>query len=49
MAARHRRVRARLIDKHEAGKVQLGLTRLPKRARERDVGPILFSREDRFF
>lgn len=49
MAARHRRVRAGLIDKHQRCEVELGLSRPPERACKRDVGAILLSREDRFF
>ena len=49
MAARHRRVRAGLIDEHQQSRVKIGLPGLPKRTRECDIGPILLSCEDRFF
>jgi hypothetical protein len=49
MAARHRRVRAGLIDKYQRGEVEIGLRRPPELAGEGDIGPILFSREERFF
>lgn len=49
MAARHRRVRAGLIDEYQRGEVEIGLRRPPEFAGKGDIGPILFSREERFF
>lgn len=49
MAAGHRRVRAGLIDKYQRGRVEVRLCRPPEFTRQSNVGPVLFSREDRFF
>lgn len=49
MAARHRGVRAGLVDEYQRCKVETGLRRLPEFAGQSDVRPILLSREDRFF
>ncbi|HEX7849235.1 MAG TPA: hypothetical protein VF485_05825 [Sphingomonas sp.] len=49
MAARHRRVRAGFINKHQRREVELGLSCSPKRTGQRNIGAILLSREDRFF
>lgn len=49
MAARHRRVRACLIDEHQRGEVEIGLRRPPEFAGKGDIGSTLLSREERFF